>query len=92
MKNCLGIDETPSAREQSFKTASKLKRKLQTNIEMESALLMEILFLVEFIHVKIQEASKNSDLDIQWFLGINKALQSKEADLVSNTSKLTEIY
>ena len=64
MKNCLGIDETPSAREQSFKTASKLKRKLQTNIEMESALLKEILFLVEFIHVKIQEASKNSDLDI----------------------------
>ena len=34
---------------------------------------------------------QNPDLDMQEFLGIDKALQSIQDELVNNTSKLTEI-
>ena len=47
--------------------------------------------LVENIHVKIGQASQNTDLDMREFLGINKALQGIQAELLNNTSKLTEI-
>ena len=47
--------------------------------------------MAEDIHVKTREASQNTSLDIEEFLGINKALQSIQGELLNNTSKLTEI-
>ena len=47
--------------------------------------------MVENIHVKTREASQNTDLDMCEFLGVDKSLQSIQAELLNNTSKLTEI-
>ena len=58
---------------------------------MESIPLNELLFLAEDIHVKTREASQNTDLDMREFLGIDKALQSTQGEIVNNTSKLIEI-
>ena len=91
MKSVLSLDETPSALERSFKAATKLRHELPTDIEMESIPLMELSSLVEDIHVKTQEASQNTDLDMREFLGIDKALQSIQGEVLKNTSKLTEI-
>ena len=85
------FDETPSALERSFKAATKLNCELPTDLEMESIPLEELSSLAEDIHVKTREASQNTDLDMQESSGINKALQSMQAELLNNTSKLTEI-
>ena len=58
---------------------------------MESKPLVELLSLVEDIHIKTQEASQNTDLDTPECLGIDKALHSIQAELLNNSSKLTEI-
>ena len=58
---------------------------------MESITLKELWSLVENIHIKTRESSQNTDLDMREFLGIDKALQSIEGELLSNTSKITEI-
>ena len=58
---------------------------------MESIPLEELSSLAKDIHVKTQEASQNTDLDMREFLGIEKALQSIQGELLDNTSKLTEI-
>ena len=89
MKNVLGVDKTPPALERSFRAATKLSRKLPTDLEMESIPLEELSSLLEDIHVKTREASQNTDLDMREFLGINK--QSIQGELLNNTSKLTEI-
>ena len=47
MKNFLGIDETPTALEQLFKAATKLKRELPTETEMETVPLMDLSSLAE---------------------------------------------
>ena len=47
--------------------------------------------MVENIHVKTPEASQNTNLHMRQFLGIGKALQSIQGELLNNTSKLTEI-
>ena len=91
MKSVLTLDETPSAMERSFKAATKIRRELPMDIEMESIPLMELSFLVEDIHVKTREASQNTDHDMRELLGIDKALQSIQGELLNNTSKLTEI-
>ena len=91
MKSVLNLDETPSALERSFKTATKLSRELPTDTKMESIPLEGLLSLVEDIHVKTREASQNTDLGMREFLGIDKALQSKQGELLNNISKLTEI-
>ena len=91
MKSVLSLDETPSALERSFKAATKLRRELPTDIEMDSIPLERLSSLVEDIHVKTREASQNTDLDMREFLGIDKALQSIQGELLNNTSKLTEI-
>ena len=82
MKNLLGVDETPPSLESSFRAATKLKSELPTE---------EFSSLVEDIHVKTQEASQNTDLDMREFLGIDKALQGVQGKLLNNTSNLTEI-
>ena len=91
MKSVLSLDETPSASERSFKATAKLNRELPTDLEMESIPLEELSSLAEDIHVKTREASQNTDLDMREFLGIDKALQSIQGELLNNTSKLTEI-
>ena len=58
---------------------------------MESIPLKELSSLAEDIHVKTWEASQNTSLDMREFLGIDKALQSIQGELLNNTSKLTEI-
>ena len=81
MKIFSGVDKTPPSLERSFKAATKLEGELPTDIEMESIPPMELLSLVEDIHVKTQEASQNTDLDMREFLGIDKALQSIQDEL-----------
>ena len=58
---------------------------------MESISLKVLSSLVEDIHIKTQQASQNTDLDMREFLGIDKALQSIQGELLNNTSKLAEI-
>ena len=67
MKSVLTLDETPSAMERSFKAATKLRRELPMDIEMESIPLMEPWSLLEDIHVKTQESSQSTDLDMREF-------------------------
>ena len=90
MKNCLVVDKAPPALERSFRAATKLDGELPTGLEVESIPLEGFSSLVEDIHIKIQEASQNTDLDMREFLGIYKALQSIQGELLNNTSKLTE--
>ena len=52
---------------------------------------MKMSFLAEDNHAKTRKASKNTDLDMQEFLQIDKVLPSMQGELVNNTSKLTEI-
>ena len=91
MKSVLSLDETPSALERPVKAATKLSCDLPTDLEMESIHLEDLSSLAEEIHIKTREASQNTDLGMREFLGIDKALQSKQGELVNNTSKLTEI-
>ena len=62
MKNLLDNEETPPALEQSFKAATKLKRQLSTDLEMQTVPLMGLLSLAKDIQVKSQEVSQNNDL------------------------------
>ena len=91
MKNFLGTVETPPELERSSKDATKLRRELPMDIEVESIPLEELSSLVDDIHVKTREASQNTDLDMREFLEIDKALQRIRGELLNNTSKLTEI-
>ena len=91
MKSVLGLDETPSTLEKSFKAETKLRYGLRTDIEMKSIPLEELLSLVEDIHVKTREGLQNTDLDMREFLGIGKVLQSIQGELLNSTSKLREL-
>ena len=82
MKSVLSLDQTPSALERSITATTKLKAELPTDLQMESIPLGELSFLVENIHVKTREASQNTDLDMREFLGIDKALQNIQGELV----------
>ena len=63
MKTFLVI-ETPPSLERSLKTASKLKNELPTDLQMESIPLKELSSLAEDIHVKAQETSQTTSLDM----------------------------
>ena len=91
MKSVLSLDEIPSALERSFQAGTKLMRELPTDIEMESIPLEGFSSLVEDIHVKRRKTSQNTDLGMQEFLRIDKALQSIQGELLNNASKLTKI-
>ena len=54
---------------------------------MESIPPIELLSLVQDVHVKSREASQNTDLHMH----ARKALQNIPGELLNNTSKLTEI-
>ena len=58
---------------------------------MESIPLENLSSLAEDVHIKTREASQNTDLDMREFLGIDKALQSIQGELLNNMSKPTEI-
>ena len=58
---------------------------------MERIPLEELSYLVQNIDAKTREISQNTDLDMREFLGIDKALQSIQGELLNNISKLTEI-
>ena len=66
-------------------------RKLPTDLQMESIPLKELLSLAEDILVKTREVSQNTDIDMREFVGIDKALQSIQGEVLNNTSKLSEI-
>ena len=91
MKIVLSLDETPSALERSVRTAAKLRSELPTDLQMESIPLKDFSSLAEDIHAKTREASQQTSLDMREILGIDKALQSIQGELLNNTSKLTEI-
>ena len=91
MKNFLGINETPPILERSFDVATKLRLELPTDAEMENIPLMELSSLAEDSHVNTREASRNTDLDMREFLGIDKVSQTIQGELVNNASKLREI-
>ena len=74
MKSVHNMDETPPVIEQSFETATNLKRELSADIEMESIAHIEISLLAEDIQVKTREASHNTDLDMRKSLTIKKVL------------------
>ena len=83
MKNFLGIDKTPPALERSFRAATKLRRELPTDLDMENMRLEKLLSLVDNVHVKTREASQNTYLDMREFLGIDTALQSIQGELLN---------
>ena len=67
MKNFLGVDKTLPALERSFKAATKLNCEIPTDLEMESIRPEDLSSLVEDVHVKMREASQNTDLDMREF-------------------------
>ena len=79
LKSVLSLDEAPPALERSFKAAAKLNRvlSLPTDFQMETTPL-DIL-------IKTREASQNTDLVMREFLGIDKALQNIQSELLNNT-------
>ena len=91
MKGVLSLEKSPPSLERSISAASKLNVELPTDPQMESIPLKELSTLVEDIHFKTREASQNTNLDMQEFLGIDKALQRIQGELLNNTSKLTEL-
>ena len=91
MKSVSSLDKTSSALERMISAASKLKSELPTDLQMGSIPLKDLSPLPRDIHVKTREALQNTDLDMQEFLGIDKALQSIQGELLNSTSKLTEI-
>lgn len=52
---------------------------------------MELSPLAVNVHFKMREASENTHLNIQEVLGIHKALQSIQGELVNNSCKIIEI-
>ena len=86
----MSLDQAPPSLERSINAATKLKNELPTDLQMESIPLKELSSLVENISIKTREASQNTDLDMQEFLGIDKALQNILGEHLNNTSKLTE--
>ena len=55
IKSVLSLDEIVSALERSFTAATRLRRELPMDIEMESIPFMELSSLVEDIYVKTRE-------------------------------------
>ena len=74
---------------------NRLQRKLQdqlpTDLEMEDIPLQDLSTLAEQVHVATREAATNTDLDMQEFLGIDKALRRVQGEIINNTAKLSEL-
>ena len=61
--------------------AKKLQEELPTDLEMESIPLQDLSTLAEQVHVAMREAATNTDLDMQEFLGIDKALRRVQGEI-----------
>ena len=85
----LCFDETRTELKQYFDAAINPKCDFPAYIEIEDVPPIALSSLAEDIHDKLWEVSQNTDLDMQGFLMIDEALQSKVSEHV-NTSKLTE--
>ena len=51
---------------------------------MGSIPFTELSTLAEDIHIKTREASQNTGLDMREFLGVDKALQGIQGELLNN--------
>ena len=91
MKNFLGIETTPPSLERLISAATRLKSEFPTDLQMESIPLRGLSSLTEEIHIKTQEASQQTSIDMREFLAINKVLQSIQGEILNKTSKQTEI-
>ena len=58
IKRVLGLDETPSALERSFKAATKLRHELPTDVEKESIHLEELSSLVKIFMLRYEKHYK----------------------------------
>ena len=76
MNISLCLDQIAPLLDWSSKASNKVKLKLPAGIYIKTVPLMELSFLPEDIHVKKWEASQNTDLSMQEFLGIDNALQT----------------
>ena len=91
MKSILRLDKAPPSLGRSISAASKLKTELPTDLQMETIPSQELSSLTKDIHIKTQESSQNTSLDMREFLATDKAMQSIQGELLNNTSKLIEI-
>ena len=91
MKSVLSLDETPPSPKRLISAATKLKSELPTDLQMESILPKKLSSLVEDLLIKARVASQQSTLDMGEFLGIDKALQSIQGELLNNTSSLPKL-
>ena len=90
-KSVLSLDETPPSPKRLISAATKLKNELPTDLQMKRILLKKLSSLVEDLHIKARVASQQSTLDMGEFLGIDKALQSIQGELLNNTSSLPKL-
>ena len=74
-----------------IKAANLLKSEIPTQTDIEIIPLFDLSSVVEDIRIKTRKASQNTDLDMQEFLGISKALQSINGELRNNTAKPSEL-
>ena len=91
MKSVLSLDQTLPSIERLISATTRIKAELPTDLQIESIPLKDLLSLVADIHVKTREASNSVNLDMREFLGIDKALQIIQGELLNNTSKLSEL-
>lgn len=92
IKNFLDIDQIPPALERSFKATIKLSCELPKEIEMESIPIMELSSLNSWsISTERREPSQNTDLDMPEFLGINKALKSRNLKCQNRKAIQTQV-
>lgn len=85
MNISLCLDQIAPLLDWSSKASNKVKLKLPAGIYIKTVPLMELSFLPEDIHVKKWEASQNTDLSMQGFLGIDNALQTIHKKVANNT-------
>ena len=84
-KSFLRFNQTPYVLEQSLTATTEVKSALPTDKEMATASSTKVSSHANGTH------PKNTDFDMQEFLGIDKALQTIQMELEINTSKLAKI-
>ena len=91
MKRILSIEGDVTNLIDRLPAAKKLQDQLPTDLEMQDIPLQDLSTLAEQVHVATREAATNTDLDMQEFLGIDKALRRVQGEIINNTAKLSEL-
>ena len=91
MKRILSIEGEVPDLDRSFTAAKKLQDQLPTDLEMQDIPLQDLSTLAEQVHVATREVATNTDLDMQEFLGIDKALRRVQGEIINNAAKLSEL-